>query len=290
MQVAIFGATGVLGQALTPLLLRQGHTVRALVRSLQKARAVLPPTVDCVQCDVLSPDSQPPLPTLLADCQAVLHIATAIPRDANAPGAWDLNTRLRTDGARHLLDAALAAGVECYLQQSIVMAYPDRGDEWITEDVPLGASFDRAAINGPVIAMENFVRGVPPQRLRWCILRGGSFVGRGTAQDDVIANLRAGRQIIAGDGLNFFSPIHVADMATACVAALHHAPAGSIFNIVDEPVRQGEYLDRMAQLISAPPPRRDLNQPQPPSWRCSNTAAQAVLPWRPTHSIWPIEL
>ena len=287
MQIAIFGATGVLGQALTPLLLQQGDTVRALVRSLQKARTVLPAAVDCVECDVLSPDEEQPLDKLLRDCQAVLHIATAIPRVAGAPGAWDMNTRLRTDGTRILLDAALAAGVECYLQQSIVMAYPDRGDEWITEDLPLDNSPKRAAINEPVIIMERLVREVSPRRLRWCILRGGTFVGRSTFQDEIIANLKASKQVVAGDGLNFFSPVHVSDMARACVAALQLAPAGSIFNVVDEPLRQGEYLDRLAWLVGAPSPRRDLAQPRPPSWRCSNVAARAILRWQPTHSIWP---
>jgi nucleoside-diphosphate-sugar epimerase len=246
--------------------------------------------VDCIEYDVLLPKNQRPLPTLLNDCQAVLHIATSIPRDPGAPGAWEMNTRLRTDGTRSLLNAALAAGVECYLQQSIVMAYPDRSDEWITEDTPLDTSSQRAGITRPVIMMENLLRAVSPQRLRWCILRGGAFVGPGTAQEDEIMRLHSGEAIIAGDGLNFFSPIHVADMATACAAALRDALAGSIFNIVDEPLRQGEYLDRLAELIGAPPPRRDPAQPRPPSWRCSNIAARAILHWQPTHSIWPAEL
>ncbi len=287
MQIVIFGATGVLGQALAPLLLQAGHGVRALVRSLSKARSVLPAEVDCVECDVLAYDQGRSFSALFAGCQAVLHIATSIPRDAAAPGAWDMNTRLRTDGTRLLLEAALAANVEAYVQQSIVMAYPDFGDDWITEDLPLDASPARAAINGPVLAMENLVRGVPPPQLRWCILRGGQFVGRGTFQADVMARLQAGTHRVASDGLNFISPIHVADMATACVAALHQAPAGSIYNIVDEPLRQGDYLDRLAQLSGAPPPPRDRSVSRPPSWRCSNVAARAELHWQPTHSIWP---
>jgi nucleoside-diphosphate-sugar epimerase len=81
------------------------------------------------------------------------------------------------------------------------------------------------------------------------------------------------------------SPIHVADMAAAIVAALENASAGSIFNIVDEPIRQGEYLDRLAGLSGAPLPRRALAQARPPSWRCSNAAARSMLHWKPTHSI-----
>jgi nucleoside-diphosphate-sugar epimerase len=287
MRVAVAGATGVLGRALIPILLGQRRAVRALVRSTQKARTLFPGEVECVEYDLLALDPQARLTSRLQGCDAVLHIATAIPRDSAAPGAWDANTRLRTDGTRRLLDAALTAQIECYIQQSIVMAYPDRGDEWITEEQPLDTSPARASINAPVIAMEGMVRATSPQQLRWCILRGGTFVGRDTFQDDTIENLRAGRQIVLGDGRNFIAPIHVADMAQALAAALQHAPAGTIFNIVDEPIRAGAYVDRLASLIGAPLPQRDQSQSRPPSWRCSNAAARARLHWMPTHSIFP---
>ena len=177
MQIAVVGATGVLGRALIPQLLNEGHTVRALVRSTAKARALFPAEVESVECDLLSLEIECSLVSMLSGCDAALHLATAIPKNSSAPGAWDANTRLRTDGTRRLLDAALAAKVECYIQQSIVMAYPDRGDEWITEEVPLDSSPARAAINAPVIEMENMLRAIAPQRLRWIILRGGTFVG-----------------------------------------------------------------------------------------------------------------
>ncbi len=287
MKVAVVGATGVLGRALIPMLAQQGYAVRALVRSLQQAHTLFSGAVECVGYDLLAPDPDARLISLLQRCDAALHIATAIPRDGRAPGAWDANTRLRTDGTRRLLDAAFAANVGCYIQQSIVMAYPDCGDEWITEEMPLDSSPDRASNNAPVIAMEGMVRAISPQQLRWCILRGGTFVGKDTFQDDTIENLRAGKQIVTGDGNNFMSPIHAVDMAEAIVAALQNAPAGSIFNIVDEPIRQGEYLDRLAGILGAPLPHRDLLRSRPPSWRCSNAAARSMLKWTPAHSIFP---
>ncbi len=281
MRVAVVGATGVYGRHLVPLLAQQGHEVRALVRSVERA-ASFAQIAEIRQADLLTPDIAARLPALLKDCDAVLHIATAIPRDASATGAWDTNTRLRTDGTRALLDATLAVGAKRYVQQSIVMAYPDSGDRWIDESTPLDDSPARATITAPVRAMEAMMRAVPTDRLAWCILRGGSFVGPGTAQEDLLARLRAGTVTVPCDGSHFISPIHVADMAAATVAALS-APAGSIFNIVAEPVRYGEYVDRLAARIGAPAPPRDSQQPCPPSYRCSNRAAREMLKWRPTH-------
>jgi nucleoside-diphosphate-sugar epimerase len=281
MKVALVGPTGVLGRTLVAMLLEHGHTVRALARSIQKARTLFHSDVEIVECNLLSPDVARRLPEMLEGCDAVAHIATAIPRDFNAPGAWDANTQLRTNGVKALLRASLAAGVERYLQQSITMAYPDCGDEWITEERPLDSSPGRAVVCGPVIAMETMVRDVPTEALRWCILRGGAFVGPGTFQELTVENLRAGREVVAGDGRNFVSLIHVEDMAAALVAALTQAPAGSVFNIVAEPLRNGDYLDRLAESIGAARPARAESAKRPPSWRCSSRAAQSALGWSP---------
>lgn len=129
MRIFIAGATGVLGRSLVPLLVQQGHTVAALVRSPEKAPVEA--GVELLQGDLLSEETKERLSALMSGCQAVLHIATAIPRDFNAPGAWDANTRLRIEGTRSLLDASLKAGVERYVQQSITLAYEDGGDRWL---------------------------------------------------------------------------------------------------------------------------------------------------------------
>lgn len=287
MRVCVVGATGVLGRELVPLLVRQGHTVRALARSREHAGPAITGNAEFMECDLLSSESVSRLPYWLEGCEVAVHIATAIPRDPAAPGAWDRNTRLRREGTRRLLTYSVAVGVKRYIQQSIVMAYADGGEQWLDECWPLDTSQQRAGICAPVIAMEEMVRAAPLQRMEWTILRGGSFVGPGTLQERVIARLRAGTEVVAGDGSNFISPIHAADMASAVAAALDKAPPGSIFNIVDEPIRQGEYLDRLAALAAATPPRRDPSLPRPPSFRCSNRAAQEKLGWKPTHGIWP---
>jgi nucleoside-diphosphate-sugar epimerase len=167
------------------------------------------------------------------------------------------------------------------------MAYPDHGDEWITEDMPLDTAPERAEVNATVIAMEDLVRTLSVDRMRWCILRGGRFVGPGTFEENTVADLRNGTRIIAGTGQNFVSLIHVADMATATLAALLHAPHRSIFNVVDEPLREGDYLDRLADAIGVGRPPRNAALPTPPSWRCSNHAARSDLDWSPTHPLIP---
>jgi fumarylacetoacetate (FAA) hydrolase len=61
--------------------------------------------------------------------------------------------------------------------------------------------------------MENQVRAIPTDRLRWSILRGGTFVGSNTFQDDAIAQLKAGTRQIPCDGSAYLP--HVARVRRA---------------------------------------------------------------------------
>ena len=187
-----------------------------------------------------------------------------------------------------LLEASLSAGIDAYLQQSITLAYPDGGERWLDEDTPFDPSLERAEVVVPVRVMETQVRSVDPERLRWCVLRAGMLVGPGTAQEATIARLQAGEERVPGDGGGFLSLVHVADLAAAVADALECAPGGSVFNVVDEPMRQGEYLKRLAQLVgAAPPPCKPAEESDPPSQRSSNRRVREALGWRPTCGVWP---
>jgi 2-alkyl-3-oxoalkanoate reductase len=280
MTVLVAGATGVLGRALIPLLIANQHRVLAIARNASTAG--LPAEVEAIDVNLLEDD----LLEIVHGCDAVIHIATATPSDRPAFGPWD-TFRLRSEGTRRLLDATLASRVQRYVQQSTVVAYRDGRDAWLDEAAPLDDSPERADICGPVIAVEEMIREVRPQVLAWTILRGGSFVGGCVGENTLIDQLRTGHGTVAGDGSNYVSLINVADMASAVAAALESAPAGSTFNIVDEPLHFGDYVDALSDLIGVTRPRRTAELQLPPSWRCTNQAALATLGWMPRERIWP---
>ncbi len=290
MRICLAGATGVLGRALIPKLLAAGHTVRALVRDQTKAETVfrgLP--VEFCECDLLAPGMEAKLISMMDGCEAVIHAATAIPRDRNVAGAWTVNTHLRIRGTGRLQRAALEVGVTTFVQQSIIMAYRDGGDDWLDEKTWIDQSPERQDVCHPVAIMESMMRlfARQPKPMRWTILKGGLFVGPGTSQADLVEQIRNRQLTIPGDGSHFLSLVHVEDVADAYVAALDCAPGGSIFNICAEPIRYGEYVDMIADLLNAPHPSRDLSQARPPSHRACNKVAREILRWAQKHEIWP---
>ena len=286
MRAFIVGANGVLGRAVVDRLLDRGGTVCAMVRSRDRATAIDRDGVQLIEGDLLL---EPParLAEMIAGCDVVAHLATALRPDSPGFGTTNTNAALRTTGTRRLLDAALAAGVPRYIQQSIALAYVDGGDAWLDEATPFYRPEDAGGAAQPAVEMEAMVRALDPARVAWIILRGGAFVGRDTRQDDVIAGLRAGTVTVAGDGSNWVSFVHVGDYADAVVAAMHSEATGVTLNITDDPVRSGEYLDSLADILRVPRPARDPAAVLPRAYRCTSAAARDILGWRPRIGIWP---
>lgn len=284
MRVFAVGATGVLGTVLVPLLLERGHRVTVMAPDRLEH---VPAGAARVRAGLL--DRGIDLAGLVAGHEAVVNLATSMPRDTAAPGAWAENTRIRREGTVRLVAAARAAGARSLVQMSITMAYADGGDAWLAEDTPFDPDPARGALVAPVVDLEAAVRGVPPTELAWTILRGARFAGAGTIQDTQRARLADGTLQIPADGRSFVSMVHVADYAAAVVAAVERAARGRVFNISDRPLRIGDYLTRLARATGAPlPGRAPESVPDLPSHRVDSGAAREELGWRPVRGVLPV--
>ncbi|MBT2440134.1 NAD(P)-dependent oxidoreductase [Streptomyces sp. ISL-36] len=282
MNVLLVGGTGVLGHALVPRLLDHGHAVTVLAPGPRPAPAGAG-RVDASLLDI--PDDE--LADALAGAEVVVNVATAVPADPAAPGAWELNSRLREEGTRRLVDAARAAEVAHLVQMSITMVYPGGGDRLLDESTPFDTDPARAGLVGPVRVMEQAVRTYSGDGRSWTVLRGARFAGPGTVQDVQRRRLIEGAFPIAGDGSSWLSMVHVRDFAAAVAATVEVRPPGMVLNIADEPVREREYAERLARAVGAPPPPYDRSLvPELPSQRVSSAAAHRLLGWKPVTGLW----
>ncbi|HET9139575.1 NAD(P)-dependent oxidoreductase, partial [Actinophytocola sp.] len=136
MRVLLIGGTGVLGREAVPRLLAAGHTVTGLARSDERATAVRALGIEPVVADLFDPDS---MTKAVAGHEAVVNLATRIPtRPAAMLRGMTENDRIRTEGSRALVDAALATGdVRVIVQEGVSFVYADGGDDVLTEDARL---------------------------------------------------------------------------------------------------------------------------------------------------------
>jgi nucleoside-diphosphate-sugar epimerase len=85
-------------------------------------------------------------------------------------------------------------------------------------------------------------------------LRLGLFYGPGVGSTEFMRSLLRRRlMVLPGRGRGIGSWIHVEDGAAAVVAALERAPAGSVYNVVDdEPVSMADFLGEMSRQHGLP--------------------------------------
>ena len=108
--ILIVGATGVLGREATQKLILEGHRVRALVRTPEKAADLKQLGAEVIQGDLTDPAS------LACACQGVTSVLSAA---HGMLGRGKNRSELVDDaGHRALIDAAKAAGVKHFMYVS----------------------------------------------------------------------------------------------------------------------------------------------------------------------------
>jgi dihydroflavonol-4-reductase len=108
------GGTGIVGNAIATELVRRGRRVRALVRSLERGRALLPPECEVVAGDVTDAAS---VTSAMAGCDVVYHAAGLPEQWLPDPGTF---ARVNVGGTRIVADAARAAGVTRFVYTSTI--------------------------------------------------------------------------------------------------------------------------------------------------------------------------
>ena len=128
--VFVTGATGVLGRATIPQLLAAGYSVRALSRTEANDATIHALGAEPVRGDLFDQRS---LREAMTGVNGVLHLATRIPpsSEMRRRSAWAENDRIRAQGTKNLVDAALAADVHVFVYPSFAFVYPESGDSWI---------------------------------------------------------------------------------------------------------------------------------------------------------------
>jgi len=300
----VMGATGAVGQHLLPVLIDDGHEVVAVTRTPAKADALRALGALPVVADAL--DREAVLGAVAgAEPEVVVHQMTALTGTIDMrrfDRTFAQTNRLRTEGTRHLLDAARAAGARRVIAQSYTgWPFAREGALVKDEDAALDPAPPKAQRESlaAIAECERLVRAHPGG----VVLRYGGFYGPGTSLDagggDITEAVRKRRFPVVGDGGGVWSFTHISDAASGVVAALGDAaPAGTYAIVDDDPAPVREWLPALAAAVGARPPRHvplwlgRLAAGEVPavmmtaSRGASNARAKAVLGWEPRVPSW----
>ncbi|GEJ56715.1 NAD-dependent epimerase/dehydratase family protein [Anaeromyxobacter diazotrophicus] len=214
--IFLAGASGAIGRRLAPLLVADGWRVVGTTRSADKAPLLRAMGVEPVVVDVFDAAA---LRRAVADArpEAVLHQLTDLPYALEASKMADAlvrNARLRDEGTRNLVAAAVGAGARRLVAQSIGFIYAEGPTPHREEDPLLPET--HPLYGGTVTGVLRLERQVLDAPLEGVVLRYGMFYGPGT-----------GIAAPAGPG-----SVHVDAAARAAVVALTRARPG-VYNVAE---------------------------------------------------------
>ncbi|HEX8053750.1 MAG TPA: NAD(P)-dependent oxidoreductase [Thermoleophilaceae bacterium] len=306
MKVFVAGATGVLGRALVPRLVAEGHEVVGMTRSASKQDLVRSLGARPVVADALDADAVAQA-VASAEPEVIVHQLTALSGDfdmRHIDRFFATTNRLRTEGTDHLLAAALAVGARRFVAQSYAGWPAARTGARVKDE---HAPFDpdppeplRDMLSA-IRHLEDAVTGA--DSLEGVVLRYGGFYGPGTtlsADPDAAHSVAVRKRQfpVVGDGGGIWSFVHVDDAAAATALAVERGARG-IYNVVDdEPAPARDWLPELARVLGAKPPRRV------PRWLgrllageaaavmmtevrgASNEKAKRELGWQPRYASW----
>jgi 2-alkyl-3-oxoalkanoate reductase len=254
MKVLVAGATGAVGGALVPALVRAGHEVVGTTRTPAKGERLRAAGAEPLVLDVLDAAATREAVERVAP-DAIVHQATALTGAGNLKKFdqdFALTNRLRTAGTDNLL----AARVTRFIAQSYTgWPYAREGGLVKSEEDPLDPNVGKEAREtlAAIRRLEETVTGAGGLALRY-----GGFYGPGTslARGGSVAELIRKRKFpIAGSGAGIWSFTHVDDVAAATVAALERGAPG-VYNVVDdEPAPAREWVPVFAEAVGAPKAR-----------------------------------
>jgi uncharacterized protein (TIGR01777 family) len=272
-RVAITGASGLIGGALSSYLVARGDDVRHLVR--REARTGSEISWDPAQRRLDPAD--------LEGVDAVVHLAGAGVGDHRWNAAYkQLILSSRTDGTTSVASAVAAHGDRIRLVSgSAVGYYGDRGDELLTETSAPGVDFLAEVTQ----AWETATHPASTAGAPVAMVRTGLVMARtGGAFDPLVRLARLGLAGPMGSGRQWWPWITLDDEVRAIVHLVDHREVTGPVNLVGpEPLPQKEIVAEVARQLGRPsvvPAPSFALRAVLGEFSSSVTASQRVLPTR----------
>ena len=224
--VAITGASGFVGQALSARLRTAGHEVRAV--SLR---------------GVVDRES-------LAGCTAVVHLAGEPVAQRWTKTARERIRASRVEGTRKLVEAMRADPPRVLVSASAVGYYGSRSDDTLIESEPAASGF----LGQVAAAWEKEAIAAEALGTRVARIRIGMVLGRnGGALKKMELPFRLGVGGRTGNGRQWMSWIHLQDLTRLIEFLLPESTVRGVFNAVSPyPVQNAEFTRALAEALHRP--------------------------------------
>ena len=245
-RVLITGVTGLIGGRLAErLVTEEGVCVRGLARTPAKGQWLAELGVELVPGDVTDPSS---LRAAMTGCQLVFHAAAWVSESGNQADVWAVNVT----GTQHVIDAALAVGVERFVQLSSCAVYGSLQQHHIDETTP---TRKRGNLYGDskVAAEELLFKAYRDHGLPAVAARASQVYGPRSYQFTIrpVEVIKAGKMVLVDSGRHLCKPIYIDNLVDGLIlCAKVEAAIGEAINLTDgEPVPWRDFFGAYGRML-----------------------------------------
>ncbi len=243
MKIAITGASGLIGTALTEYFRKSGHTVIPLVRN---------PDNDKSAGIFWDPEKGAIDRTLLEHFDAVIHLS-----GENLAERWSAEKKKKIRDSR-IVSTKFLTEVLLSLNNppkvavliSAIGLYGDRGDEEVTEDSPMGKGFLAELVHD----WEEASSPLENSNIRTIKLRAGVVLSsKGGALAKMLPAFKSGVGGRIGSGKQYLSWITLEDFVRLVeFAILNDSLSGPVNAVTPNPVTNAEFTEALAGALHRP--------------------------------------
>jgi hypothetical protein len=244
-KIILAGGSGFIGQALAPMLTARGYDVVVLGRGNSRV-------VDGVTHLQWEGKTVGDWAQALDGARAIVNLAGKNIDCRHTPDNRAEIVRSRVDSVRVLGDAIARCAVppQVVVQASATGFYGDTGDRAVDENAASGSDFMAEVCR----QWEGAFEPLPLPGTRKVVLRIGFVLGREGGALKVLEKLtRVFLGSAVGNGRQFISWIHLADLCRIIIAAIEKPEFAGVFNATaPEPVTNSELMRELRHVLHRP--------------------------------------
>lgn len=244
MKIAVTGATGLIGSALSERLHQQGHEILAITRQKN-----LPSPFTTVYWN---PERQELDASVLEGIDGVVHLAGETIAERWSAKKKELIRSSRVEGTKLLVKGlkSLSKRPPVLVNSSAIGFYGSRGDEELDEQSAPGTGFLAEVCQ----AWEAESVRAEELGMRVVTLRTGIVLSiKGGALAKMLFPFKLGLGGPIGSGTQWMSWVHIDDVVGGFHFALHQPEFSGVANLTaPQPARNAEFTKALGQALSRP--------------------------------------
>jgi dihydroflavonol-4-reductase len=262
VKVFVTGSTGMVGNNLVRLLQQQGHSVRALVRSRQKAAQLIGdvPGVELITGDM---DNVKAFAPALEGCDVLMHTAAYFREYAGSADDWQILEKINVKATLQLFEEAEQRGVQkvIYISSSGAIGRKNSdvpGDETDAPDPQM--SFRNLYFKSKVIGEEELSRFLKNHKIPVVMVNPSAIMGPGDAGPTAMGKLvqDVTNRKLPGLMAGGLSIVDARDVAQGMINAVERGKSGERYLLSGGFYTFGEICQTVEKVSSVKAPKTTL--------------------------------